>query len=195
MMMTKGLTAAVVALLIAMNVQAEEQRTRLTKENKFPELGQVELGVGVTFLEFGDDNESSRLGDANLTRLAAEVRFGLLPNLTVSLLVPFDSFEPDAGDDDSSLGDVEIGLQLKAFEDIFDYPYVIHYVTYDFGTGEPYLLPEGDGDDTFTIGVSVGTVTYDLWTWGIDLSYDINGESENSAVLGGSLFYEVGPQF
>jgi len=195
MIMKHGLTATVAAILIAMSAQAEEQRTRLTVENAFPEEGQVEASLDIGFLEFGDNDEGPLVGDANLTRIAAQLRAGILPNLTAAVTIPYDSFSPDAGEDVNDLGDLEVGLYLKAFEDIFDYPYIIPYVTYDFGNGEPYLVPEGFGDETFTFGVSVGTVTADVLTWVLDFSYDINGETENSAVLGGSLFWDIDKQF
>ena len=191
--------------LMAGGAFAEEQRTQLTKDNAFPDQGQVEVGAKVDFIEYKDNNESFAKSDANLTRASVYGRYGLTENVVIDLKVPFDDFDPDSGDSESGLGDVEIGLQLRGFEDIFDYPFVIPHVTYDFGNGEDDI-PGGSGDDTVTIGISVGTVTSGFFdhignhaenkvTWVADLSYDVNGSAENSAVFGLSIIWDLDEQF
>ena len=204
-MLKKSLITVCTLGLMAGGAFAEEQRTQLTKDNAFPDHGQVEVGAQLDFIEFNDNSESFGTSDSNLTRASLYARYGLTENLVVDVKVPFDDYDPDLGSGESGVGDIEIGLQLRGFEDIFDYPFIIPHITYDAGNGEE-AVPGGSGDDTVTVGLSIGTVTSGFFdhignhgdnqiTWVADLSYDVNGSAENSAVFGVSIIWDLDEQF
>ena len=147
---------------------AEPNRTLLVNENRAPELGQLEVG-GFFF-----DREYDA---ADETEFGAYARYGIWENLTAKVYVPHLDIEPDFGDSESGIGDVVVGLNLLAWEDIFEYPYVIPHIDVSLGTGdEDKGLGTGETDVNF--GVSVGTVTYEELHWIADLSYVMSGGSD-----------------
>jgi len=193
--MCKKLSAVFLSLLLASHfVSADERRTRLTYDDRTPELGKPEIGLEVGFYEYGDEEERFTLGEANVTEVALVLRHQLLKKFTLSARIPYIYFEPDQGDSESDIGDVEVGAELEAYKGVLCYPWVIPHVNVDFGTAD-LASPEGLGDETVSLGVSVGTVTHDVITWVGDASYEINGNAENSLVLSASLLWDIDKDF
>ncbi len=173
---------------------AEMNRPQFSKENKFPDYLKPEVGLRIEYHEIQDTQEEYTLSDANLWSLNLFGRMGVYENLTLTANLPFNSLEPDEADTENGLGDIGIGLELRAFEDVFGYPYIIPHCTYTFDTGDENK-GLGGGVTTFRLGVSIGTVVEDVVHFIGDVSYDILKAEENSVVLGFSTIYDLSEQF
>ena len=183
----------VCSLCFVKGASAEPQRAQFTKENKFPSRHGLELGAFYRFTEFIDKKESLTTKDADLNAYGLSARFGLHDKLSLEASVPVHDFNSKAKDD-TSVGDISIGLQLKAFEHIYDYPYVIPHVRVDLGNGEKNKLT-GDGENEVTVGVSAGTVVNEVCHFIIDGSYHTRKNQENEALLGTSFIYDLDETF
>lgn len=169
---------------------AEPNRTLFVNENRAPELGQAEVGVMYFDREYDMADE---------TEWNVYARYGLIENLTAKITVPYLDWENDFGASADGIGDVVLGFNLLAYEDIFHYPYVIPHLDISFPTGdEDDGL--GSGETSPSFGVSVGTVTYDQLHWIVDASYVMNGGSEledpEDIVVGSlALIWDVSDRF
>lgn len=191
-MIKKILAASTVLLVAGSLAQAEIARALLTKENKFPETGQLEVGSLFRHTEFSESNK-------DIDQVRPYFRYGLVENVTFNADVPYLWVKPDVGQKEEGVGDVNLGLDLLAYKDIFDYPYVIPHVDVSLETGDQ---DKGlsNGDTIWDLGVSIGTVTYDVLHWIVDFAYDFNGgardrEGDNVFKLSGSLIWDVGDRF
>lgn len=180
----------------------EAQRTTLTLENKFPELHQVEAGGTVMAREFSDTGD-------HLTTVAPYIRYGLFKDLTVYGEIPYAQSDREWLDDGQGLGDIKAGLQLKAYEDIFSYPWVVPHVDISFSTGDEDK-GLGYGETVYTMGISVGTKMYEEFSLIADVSYAINGgfdsglvpgsttdahETADAVIIAGSFVWDVSERF
>src|SRR5690606_5438589 len=90
--------------------------------------------------------------------------------------------------------DASVGLEFRAYEDIFRYPYIIPYVDIFFPTGdEDEGL--GRGETSTRVGVSVGTQMYDDLAVILDGRYDFISEGENLASVALALIWELDSKF
>ncbi len=140
---------------------AEPQRTFLTTENKFPETGKIELGYEYTGREFETLEYNSH---------SAVARLGLFENLTARVQAPFVNRKPDFGDSESGVGDVTLGLDLVAYQDVFSFPFVIPHLDVSLPSGDEDK-GLGSGDTLIKFGVSIGTKTHEQFLWVADFSY------------------------
>lgn len=157
-------SAATVAL-------AEPQRVLLTRENQFPALHQLEVGYEFQQREFNDLNYRTH---------SAQARYGLIENLTARLDVPFVMRDADFESDEEGLGDIKLGFDLLAYEDVFSYPYIIPHLDIGFATGDEDK-GLGTGETSYTFGLSVGTVVYEVLHYIADVSYAVNHDALASA--------------
>lgn len=164
-------------------------RTMLTRENKYPEVGEAELGGFFKHDEM-DNNDRDSFGVYG--------RYGFFDNMTIEAGVPVVDSE-FSGESNTGLGDVELKLDLLAFQDIFRYPFIIPHLDVTFPTGdEDEGL--GTGETVINFGVSVGTKVYDALTYVVDLSYAFNGatedyDDENIFMISGSLVWDISDRF
>jgi len=173
-MMKRILIATCAMVAVAGASYGEAQRTTLTVENRFPELKKLEAGGIFEAREFSDNGD-------HLNTLAAYGRYGLYENLTVYASVPYAQSNRDWSDDGMGIGDIKIGLQLLAYQDIFEYPWIVPHAEVSFGTGdEDEGL--GYGEDVYTLGISVGSKMYDKISFIADVSYAINAGYESGMV-------------
>jgi hypothetical protein len=184
---SKWMIALLATSFAAALSHAEPTRSLFTPENKFPRWGQLEAGANYFFTEETDDDN---FVDTDTTVVAPYLRYGLAKELALRVDVPFVSTDPSVGDGESGLGDVDVTLELRAYEDIFEYPFIIPHVTVSVPTGDEDK-GLGEGNTVITPGLAVGTVTYDTMTWILDASYRINADSENQLILSGSFIYDV----
>lgn len=191
MMLRKILLVSVLsALAVLPAVRAEEARAFWTVENKFPALGEAELSYWFEQNEFEDFVYRSQ---------SALLRYGLLENVTARLDVPFVQRDEDFASDADGLGDIGLGFDLLAFEDIFGYPYVIPHVDVAFPTGdEDDGL--GTGETMYMFGVSIGTVVYEVLHYVADFSYaqnyDARATEEDDVFMGSlSLIWDISKRF
>lgn len=193
--MTQKITFGLIAAIaLATGAHAEGQRTVYTHENAFPELHKAELNVDLMSIESGDRNEAFADGDRNSVVTAPKLRYTLLPELVGSVKAPVVFEDPDNGGSEVGLGNLELGLELKAFEDIFNYPYVIPHVELGLETAGSNLQTIRD-ENFARVGVSVGTVTKDTFTWVGDVSYQMFSESENIFIFSASLIADISKDF
>lgn len=173
---------------------AGAQRPYLVRENEFPADKMPEVSVEAMFIEYGDINEDIVLGDYNASIVAAELRYGLFENLALSANVPYVTITPDFGNEESGLGDVTLGLDLLAYEDIFHYPYVIPYLEVQLDTGDE-KKGLGTGEKVYRMGVTVGTVVEDVVHFTAAVHYDIYTEFENVLGASGAIIWDLSDAF
>jgi hypothetical protein len=186
---SKWILSLIALGLVAGRGTAESQRPLFTVENAFPRWEQVEVGTRVQYVEVEET-----FGDSSVTYAGPYVRYGLMEKLAMNLDVPFASTDPAFGDSESGLGDIGVGFQLRAYEDIFGYPYFIPHVHVSLPTGDDDK-GLGAGDPVYTLGLSYGDKVYDFLSWVLDLGYRINPEIDNQLLLSTSLLWHVSPQF
>ncbi len=151
-----------------LNSNTGPERTLLTSENRFPQVGKIEVGP-----YFQHDEQANNDRDS----IGIFGRYGLWENMAVDASVPYVDSE-FFGEDNNGLGDIDLNLDLLAFQDIFRYPFIIPHAGVTLPTGdEDEGL--GTGETVFTFGVSVGTKVYDCLTYVVDASYAFNGRIEN----------------
>ena len=191
-MIKKILAASVVVLSIQTLAQAEIARALLTKENKFPATGQLEIGSFFRHSEFTDPEDE-------IDQLRPYARYGLVENVTAAIEIPYLWLSPEAGEDESGFGDVNLELDLVAYKDIFDYPYVIPHVDVTLETGDE---DKGlsSGETLWNLGISLGTITHDVLHWVLDFSYLFNGgehdhDGDNVLQVAASVIWDVSEQF
>ena len=182
--------AALVALTGVGYARGEASRAFLTTENKFPEKGQPELSYLLN---------TSELEESTYRTHSALLRYGLIENLTARIQAPYVTFDSDVAEDTDGVGDLVLGFDLLAYEDIFRYPYVIPHLDISFPTGdEDEGLGTGDTDVSF--GVSVGTVVYEVLHYVLDVSYITSVESnaandEDGVVAALSIIWDISKRF
>ena len=175
------------ALIIASSVQAETVRTRLTKENRFPDQFHPEIGMAYNFVDFIDSSE--------IWSFDSYVRLGLADGFALTATVPYVDREDGATKlSESGLGDAQVGLEWRMWEDIFHYPYVLSHIVVDTDTGEE-KDKLGDGETSVTVGVTLGTVMHDLWHWTAEARYELNDNTDDMASAAVTIGYAVSEQF
>ena len=176
-------------VLITAVGRAESQRTLFTVENAFPRWGQVE--VGATF-QATEQNDNSFQDDVRV--VAPYVRYGLLENLALRLDAPLVESDPAFGSTESGIGDLELELQLRTWEDIFGYPYFIPHVSVTLPTGDEDK-GLGNDDSIVEVGMTYGDKMYDTVMWLLDVSYRINPSADNQILVGHSYIWSVSERF
>ncbi|MBR6021781.1 MAG: transporter [Kiritimatiellae bacterium] len=147
------------------------QRPIYTLENRLPDQWHLELGLsgGMNNIE-----ENFYVPNTDVYSLAADARFGLIDAMALTLHVPYVSWELDPDDvSESGIGDVCVGAQFRAFEDIFEYPWIIVHGHVALPTGDEDK-GLGTGDVTGVAGVSIGTTVEDVWHFIADGSWVMN---------------------
>lgn len=191
MMCNKGLLAVFALFIAASTAGAEQQRATLTHENKYPELYHGDVGLAISSY----DAESEEVFATEL-----EARFAVYENFIARAEIPYLSIDNKImNDTQEGVGDITLGLDLLAYEDIFDYPYIIPHVDVALATGDEDK-GLGNGDPVYTVGISLGSVTWDMVTWVVDISY-INGTTDSAAEdddffqVSGSIIWDVSDRF
>lgn len=184
------MVAALSSLALSLSTMAEESRAFLTTENKFPELHQMELSY------FLDNNQND---DFDFRTHNIVARYGLIENVTTRLTLPYAQFEPENGSSTDGLGDIKLGFDLLAYEDIFRYPYVIPHVEVSFATGDD-KDGLGSGKTGYSAGVTVGTVVYDCLHYIVDGTYvaDMDthaGVTDDAAIGSFSMIWDISSRF
>lgn len=181
----KKILAAGVLMVCAVSIYAEPIRTVTTKENKFPKQGQVE--VGSTFLHQEEDLR-------DVQDITPYLRVGVVENLAVFARVPYRNIDPDVGKKESGWGDVGLGLELRVYEDIFRYPWIILHgeATLDTGDEKKGL---GESDNTYTVGIAAGTTVNDEVHFAVDVRYTILDDVDNIPSVALSVVWDLDKQF
>ena len=163
-------------------------------DNYFPEANNFEVGGTYRFSEYDDETEN--LGDRGINRSfwAAYGRYNMDNRLIFDLEVPVGLVDPEVGDSEFGLGDIEAGVSLKAYEDILDWDFIIPHLHVRADTGdEDDLL--GNGETVTRAGFSAGTTVKDFWHFVLDASYELRSDTENAVILSGTVSYEFSRNF
>ena len=170
----KLLWIAVAFVFVAGVAWADPVRTIFTRENKFPEplRFEVELfGYGTSY------DGATSAEDVDMFDFGPEARVGLTDWLAVRGGLPFRSIS--IGDlDKRGLGDAYLGADFRFFEDIFEYPWIVPHATVFFPTGDEDKFL-GTGKTQARLGVSAGTTVEDVFHFGADVSYVVNGKIDD----------------
>jgi len=193
-MMKRSFVIVLAMMWVGGTVMAEQSRPQFTKENRFPDLEQVELGTIVQHNELGERKGVLDSSDANELVVEPFVRYRAFENVTFLASLPYVDVDPDMGEGASGLGDASVGLEWHAYENISGYPYIIPHVTGVLDTGDE-KDGTGLGESRFKFGVTLGTVRWDDWSINGDVSYTFFDDSEN--ILSGalSLLWSVSEDF
>jgi len=192
-MTRKFLVVVVLVSLMAGLAQARPRRTVYTRENRKPEVYQPEIGGTFFYQEIPEE----RVGVADskdIYTTTPYARLGLAENFALYGSLPFIHISPEQGDSESGIGDMVAGFELVAWEDIFGYPYFLPYAEISLATGSE-SKGMGAGNSLVTLGMSIGTTTYDVLDWVIDAQYTIDRDEENIARFSGSLIWNVSDLF
>jgi len=186
--MIKKLLAGMVVVSIAGAAWAEPERTLLTRDNKLPEKGQVEVGALLAMQSLQFEKQYQEIPYA---------RYGLLGNLAVNAFVPVREINPDSGfgKNQAGLGDIVLGMELVPYQDAFRFPYILPHLDVGLPTGDQDK-GLGSGDVSVLAGVTVGTTMYEKYHWAADVGYrhlvDNNPLTDDDMlVLSGSFAWEV----
>lgn len=189
-----------VSLFLESIVSAEPLRTFFVKENRLPGPYKTEVGALGQYQTIPDDHVLTGDGYDSYT-VAPYVRYGLAENLALFADVPFMQNKWSDGDTDEGLGDVEVGAEFLAFQDIFCYPFILPHAEASFDTGDEDKNL-GNGRTLFTVGASAGTVVMEMFHYILDVRYTFNDkanndsdEDKNVATFAGAFIWDLSDQF
>lgn len=203
-MIRKCLVLFAIPLFAGSIAFAEPLRTFFVKENRMPGPFKAEVGAKGQFLEIPKKNTPDNNG-YDVYTAAPYVRFGLAQNFAVFADVPYVSISPDSGESESGLGDVDIGAEFVAYQDIFGYPFIMPHADVSLDTGDEDK-GLGAGKTQFTVGASVGTVVMDMFHYVIDARYTFKGkddddknvnddDNDNYFTFAGAFIWDLNEQF
>jgi len=174
------------SLILTVSVHADTVRTRLTKENRFPEQFHPEVGAVYNYVDF--ENGSETWG------IDSYIRLGLAEGFAITATIPYLNVE-DAltANEESGAGDVRVGVEFRLWEDIFRYPWIIGHIEVDTESGDDEA-GLGDGETSTRLGLTVGTVTHDVIHWAAEARYELKDELDDEASGAVSLGYAVSDQ-
>lgn len=183
----------ILALVLTAGITyGESMRPLFTRENRFPEWGRAEIGALAQFKEYAENDEARSGEDQNEMRFTPYVRYQALENLDLYASVPWVTIDSDETTE-AGVGDVVAGFELLAWQDIFDYPYIIPHADVSLPSGDEDK-GMGAGDPSVGLGLSIGTVVHKVWHFVGDVGYRIQGEEDNIASAGLSLIFDVSKQ-
>lgn len=184
---------AIIAVLAGV-VHGEMQRPQLTLENRFTEVMRPEITLQYEKQSYEVDPDAGQNTDADVIFYKLMGRMNVLDNLALTLDIPYVDIQQDFGDDDKGWGDIVIGAQLRVYEYIFDYPYVIPHVEFaldDSGKDNEY----GYAEPAFRFGTSVGTVVHDWVHFIADVSLTTFDDKDDVVDVALSTIWDVDETF
>ena len=202
-MSRKFLLVGLCLLVAAGPAGAEQIRPLLTKENAQPELHRTEVGFEFRFEELGDFRESVIATDTNKTSYIPSLRYRPFEPLTLFATFPFIDNDPDIGSGGSGLGDITVGFELLAYEDVVvEHPWVMPHLEVVLDTGDT-KDGTGRGESSVIVGLAIGSATHwaynsridPIWHLIGDVRYEIFEDSENIASVAGSVIWDITEQF
>ncbi len=186
---TKFLIALLPIGLFLSSARADSMRPIFSLENQFPRWEQFEVGLSYQAIE----RENGFIQDDRQT-YSAYVRYGILEDFAVKLEVPFVNRDLSFADSESGIGDLAVEFQLRAWEDIFGYPYFIPYVRATIPTGDEDK-GLGTEDSVVEAGLAYGDNISDDFQWVLDFGYRVNPDFDNQLIIGNSYIYNVSNEF
>lgn len=197
--MQKRWMALIVLLAMTTCLYGDMSRPYFTRENRYPQQREhikgiwgLEAGAAYTYREFTDE----AIASGDFSTVALQMRYRLFQDLTLTAAVPYNMYSPADRDSESDLGDISIGADLVAYQDLFGFPYIIPHVTHTFDTGDAEKFPGlGVGESSTKIGVAIGTIVKEVWGVGFDATLDIRSDSDNVWMGSAALAKELDKSF
>ncbi len=197
--MQKKWMALIVLLAMTTGLYGDMSRPFYTRENRYPQqrdhmegIWGLEAGAAYTYREFTDE----AIASGDFSTVALQMRYRLFRDLTLVAAVPYNMYSPANMDSESDLGDISIGADLVAYQDLFGYPYIIPHITHTFDTGdEEKFQGLGVGESSTKIGVTTGTIVNDVWGVSVDATLDIRSDSDNVWMGSAALARELDKSF
>ena len=190
-MISKFRCLCLFTLFVGITAYAEPMRPLLNKENRFPEQGKADINFRVDFVETDD---SDGAGSTNYVSYIPKLRWRPTEALNVYGTVPFVTSDPDDGDDESGIGDIRVGMEFRAWEDIFGYPWVMPHIEYVSKTGDEDK-GLGRDDDSVILGLAIGSVVEDMLHFIADGRYEVYSNSDNIWSIGGAIIWDISEKF
>lgn len=195
-MMRKCLIVVGVLLFAATVIRAEPMRPLFSKENKMPGLHRLEVGVVGTYKEVPEEQPvglATAKWDRDEYWGIPYARFGVTENFALLAEVPFASVDSQLNGDTQGLGDVLLGFELVAWQDIFRYPYVLPHaeVSLDTGDEEKGL---GSGNTVVSAGLAIGTTVQNIFHWVLDGRYAMYSDADNIGSVAVAFIWDLGEQ-
>ena len=188
-----------VSLIIGLQTtaQAESQRGINTKENIFPRRQLWEIGSRLTFSDA--DVVGAAAGASpndSVTTVIAEpyFRYGVNSDFSLDVDLPFGYSDSDVGGTDGGLGNLGVGFQLRAYEDVLEQVFIIPHAKINFETADENSGLD-DGSGGFEFGVSVGQITADIFHWVGDVSYELRADEDNLLRGSATLVAELSEKY
>ncbi len=184
---------ALMGISVAGSSLASPMRTDLTRENRLPDVREIEASVYGRYQELTDNVQDYT--DNDETRGTAELRLKYGVNRDFALIgaIPGVTSEVGSADAEAGVGDVRLGFELRAFEEPYDLPYIMPYFEVALPTGDD-AKGLGYGEVTAIGGLAFGTEVWEFVRMGADVGGVFN--SDNSGLrLGGHIIWELSPKF
>lgn len=207
-MLRKLIAASAVAGLMVGSVCADSVRPVLTKDLNRPEMHEWEVGTRLTQSKLEVLNPFFMSDSVDVLTLAPQLRKTVAEPLTLSLEIPIVDADSDFSGSESGLGDIELGAELLAFQDVLDYPWIMPHATLIFDTASEDIL--GEGESSAELGIAVGMKSSDvlrelghgggakpsdLVQWVFDLRYRVFEDRDNYWSIATSFIWEISPTF
>lgn len=204
---TRFLLLALIALAAShLMAESESVRPLFTRENRFPELGKVEVGTLVSYQQLDEyfisqiDPKSyqgyyvDKKAKRSETTVTPYARYGVFENLTLYSKVPLDFVSSDVKGRQTGFNDIAVGMELLAYEYTYKYPWVVPYIEVTFPTGnDRNHMGLGKVDPIF--GIAVGTTTFDKYHWILDGRYDANVSNDGRFEGAAAFIWDLSNQF
>ena len=168
-------------------------RTDLTRENRLPEIRDIEVSVEGTYQTLGDRDEDFIDNDITMNTAELQLKYGVNRDFALTAALPGIRNEIGPEDAEIGVGDLRVGFELRAFEHPYDLPYVLPYLEVSLPTGDEDK-GQGAGDVTAVGGVAVGTEIYEFVRWGLDAAA-VATPDDVYLRLGTHVIWELSPRF
>lgn len=168
-------------------------RTDLTRENRLPDVREIEASVYGRYQELTDNVQDYTDNDVALGTAELRLKYGVNRDFALIGALPGVTSEVGSADAEAGLGDIRLGFELRAFEEPYDAPYVMPYFEVALPTGDD-AKGLGTGEVTGIGGLAFGTEVWEFVRMGADVGGIFN--SDNSSLrVGGHIIWELSPKF
>lgn len=188
MTMVKSLLTGVgVAAGMAVSVQASPIQTLLNNDGQVPRHMEWEAGVVGTYHET-ENTDFWTVRDERNTDASAYARWSY-DKLTLSAYVPYVQHEIQDGSSEAGLGDITAGVDFRAYEDIFGYPFFQPYFRLTLPTGDDEK-GLGAGKTGTAAGIVLADTSLDDYHFSADIGYDFR-DGENRFAVGAAVVWDM----
>ena len=184
---------ALMGLSIAGTSMGLPMRTDLTRENRLPDVREIEASLYGRYQNLTDNVQDYTDNDIARGTGELQLRYGVTRDFALIGAIPGVTSEVGSADMEAGVGDMRVGFELRAFEEPFDAPYVIPYFELALPTGDD-SKGLGTGEVTGIGGLAFGTEVWEFVRMGADIGGVFNSDT-SSLRVGGHIIWELSPKF